>query len=119
MARRTLGCAALAIGLVLGLGPASPGAETKPVVRPDVGTGRVESFDISTTDLARAKAFYGKLFGWTFSPVAGTEYAVRINSGDAAIGTLRVAEGKISPYNGVVYIQVPDIQESCEKAKAL
>jgi predicted enzyme related to lactoylglutathione lyase len=35
------------------------------------------------------------------------------------IGTLRGAEGKISGFNGVVYIQVADIQASCGKAKEL
>jgi predicted enzyme related to lactoylglutathione lyase len=35
------------------------------------------------------------------------------------VGTLRTAEGKISPFNGVVYVQVPDILASCRKAKEL
>ena len=30
---------------------------------------------------------------------------------------MRVAEGKISAFNGVVYVQVTDIQASCKKAK--
>ena len=85
----------------------------------DVGPGRVAWFDITTTDLARSKEFYGKLFEWTFNPVQGTDLAVEIVSGGSAIGTLRGAEGQISPFNGVVYVQVPDIQESCRKAKAL
>ena len=33
--------------------------------------------------------------------------------------TLRVAEGKISPFDGVVYIQVSDLPASCAKAKEL
>jgi hypothetical protein len=37
----------------------------------------------------------------------------------AAIGTLRVAEGRISIFNGVVYVQVNDIQASCERAQEL
>ena len=85
----------------------------------DVGSGRVAWFDITTTDLAKSKEFYGKLFEWTFNPVQGTDLAVEIVSGGSAIGTLRGAEGQISPFNGVVYVQVPDIQESCKKAKAL
>jgi predicted enzyme related to lactoylglutathione lyase len=85
----------------------------------DVGSGRVAWFDITTTDLAKSKEFYGKLFEWTFNPVQGTDLAVEVVSGGSAIGTLRGAEGQISPFNGVVYVQVPDIQESCKKAKAL
>ena len=35
------------------------------------------------------------------------------------IGTLRVADGKISEFNGVVYVQVADIRASCKKAAEL
>jgi uncharacterized protein len=76
-------------------------------------------FDITTKDLSKSKAFYGKLFDWTFNPVQGTDLAVEIVSGGSAIGTIRVAEGQISPFNGVVYVQVLDIRASCEKAKQL
>ncbi len=85
----------------------------------DVGPGRVAWFDITTTDLSKSKEFYGKLFDWTFDPVQGTDQAVEIVAGGSAIGTIRVAEGKISSFNGVVYIQVPSIQKSCKKAKDL
>jgi hypothetical protein len=87
--------------------------------KPDVGPGRIAWFDISTTDLARSKVFYGKLFDWQFTPVQGTDLAVEIVAGGTAIGTLRVAEGKISAFNGVVYVQVTDIQASCKKATEL
>ena len=75
---------------------------------PDVGSGRIAWFDISTTSLPRAKEFYGKLFDWQFTPVHGTDQAVEIVAGGKAIGTLRVAEGTISAFNGVAYIQVTD-----------
>lgn len=87
--------------------------------KPDVGPGRVAWFDITTTDMAKSKAFYGALFGWTFKPVPGTDLAVEIAVGGTGIGTLRRAEGAISQFNGVVYIQVPDAQASCDRAKAL
>lgn len=45
--------------------------------------------------------------------------AFEIVSGGVAIGTIRGAEGQISPFNGVVYVQVPNITESCEKAVEL
>jgi len=85
----------------------------------DVGPGRVAWFDITTTNLPRLKEFYGKLFDWQFTPVQGTDQAAEIVSRGTAIGTIRVAEGTISGFNGVVYIQVPDIQTGCEMAKAL
>jgi predicted enzyme related to lactoylglutathione lyase len=85
----------------------------------DVGPGRVAWFDISTKDLARAKDFYGKLFDWTFTAVAGTDQAVEINSRGTAIGTIRGADGAISGFNGVVYIQVDDVRSASNKAKTL
>lgn len=86
----------------------------------DVGAGRVAWFDITTTNLNQSKAFYAGLFGWEFTSVPGGEnLALEIVSGGQPIGTLRVAEGKISPYDGVVYIQVKDLPASCAKAKEL
>jgi len=87
--------------------------------KPDVGPGRVAWFDITTTDLSRSKEFYGKLFDWQFTPVKGTDRAAEIVAGGTPVGTIRVANGSISPFNGVVYVQVPDIQAACGKAKEL
>ena len=85
----------------------------------DVGSGRIAWFDVTTSDLRRSKEFYAKLFGWEFAPLMGTDLAVEIVIRGTAIGTLRVAEGKISTFNGVVYVQVADIQASCKKSKEL
>ena len=85
----------------------------------DVGTGRVAWFDISSNNLPKSKEFYAKLFGWGFVPVKGTDQAVEIVSRTQHIGTLRGASGAVSPFNGVVYIQVLDMPASVTKAKAL
>ncbi len=85
----------------------------------DVGPGRIAWFDITTTDLPRSKEFYGKLFDWQFTPLQGTDQAAEIVAGGTAVGTIRVAEGKISPFNGVVYVQVTDIRASCKKVSQL
>jgi predicted enzyme related to lactoylglutathione lyase len=85
----------------------------------DVGPGRIAWFDITTTNLPQSREFYGKLFDWEFTAVQGTDQAAEIVSRGTAIGTIRVAEGKISPFNGVIYVQVTDIQASCKKAKDL
>ena len=87
--------------------------------KPDVGAGRIAWFDITTSNLTRSKEFYGALFDWTFTPLQGTDQAVEIVSRGLSIGTLRVASGSISGFNGVVYVQVTDIQASCKKAKEL
>jgi predicted enzyme related to lactoylglutathione lyase len=87
--------------------------------KPDVGAGRVAWFDVTTTNMSKSREFYGKLFDWKFTELAGTDLAVEIVAGDRAIGTLRRAEGAISAFDGVVYIQVPDIEAACKKAKEL
>ena len=110
--------AILAMTVALTLGTGELRAEN-PKLPADVGPGRIAWFDITTTDLARSKTFYGDLFGWSFTPVAGSDQAAEIVSNGTPIGTIRVAEGKISPFNGVVYVQVTDIQANCKKAKEL
>jgi predicted enzyme related to lactoylglutathione lyase len=94
-------------------------AATQKALPPDVGSGHIAWFDISTTNVAKAKEFYGSLFGWTFAPVMGTDQAAEIVSGGQPIGTLRRADGAISGFNGVVYVQVSDLPASCKKAKEL
>ena len=84
----------------------------------DVGPGHIAWFDITTTSLPRSKEFYGKLFGWQFTPVQGTEQAAEIVAGGKAIGTLRVAEGKISTFNGVVYVQVATSRPAARKRRS-
>ena len=115
---RLLGAIALSTALAAVNLCAQPPAKKGP--KPDVGAGRIAWFDITTTDIARAKAFYGALFDWTFTPVKGAgNLAVEIVSRDLPIGTLRVAEGQITAFNGVVYVQVIDLPASCKQATAL
>ena len=70
-------------------------------------------------NLSRSKAFFGPLFDWQFTPVQGTDQAAEIVAGGRAVGTIRVAEGPISVFNGVVYVQVADLRASCQKAVEL
>ena len=108
---------ALAVTAALAAGQAQSGSSRS--APPEVGPGRVAWFDLTTTDLSRSRGFYGRLFGWTFTALQGTDQAVGIAADGVSIGTLRVAEGPISTFNGVVYVQVGDIQASCRKATAL
>jgi uncharacterized protein len=112
---RTTTLAMTLLTLALGQVQADPPKSKKP----DVGPGRVAWFDITTRDLPKSRDFHGKLFGWTFTSLQGTDLAVEIVAAGTAIGTLRVAEGQISPFNGVAYVQVDDIQASCRKATEL
>lgn len=111
--------AAILMVTVMTLAAGQVQAESPKSMPADVGPGRVAWFDITTTDLAKSKDFYGKLFGWTFAAVQGSDQAVEIVSASAPIGTIRVAEGQIGSFNGVVYIQVNDIQGASKKAQEL
>lgn len=109
----------LAMTLALAIGAGALSAAPPRPLPADVGPGRIAWFDLSTTNLAQSKEFYGKLFDWTFAPVQGTDRAAEIVSRSVGIGTLRVAEGKISPFNGVIYVQVADVRASCKRAQEL
>ena len=102
---------------ILSIGPLHAAASKTPPA--DVGPGRIAWFDITTTNLPQSREFYGKLFNWQFNPVPGTDMAAEIVSSGTAIGTIRVAEGAITPFNGVVYVQVQELEASCAKAKEL
>jgi len=108
---------ATTLALSLATGPLHAATHKKPP--PDVGAGRIAWFDITTKDIAKSKDFYGKLFDWQFNAVAGTDQAAEIAVHGTGIGTLRVADGAISGFNGVVYVQVNDITASSKKAKDL
>ena len=51
--------------------------------------------------------------------VVDSRRAVEIDSRGQGIGTIRTADGAISAFNGVVYIQVEDVRKSVESARAL
>jgi predicted enzyme related to lactoylglutathione lyase len=85
----------------------------------DVGLGRVAWFDITTTDLKKSAHFYSGLFGWKIGITAGNDQFAYIVVNDAPIGNLRVAEGPISKFDGVVYIEVADIRASSAQATKL
>jgi hypothetical protein len=107
---------ALALASLLAEPPDMALAQAMPA---DVGPGRIAWFDLSTQDLAKSRAFYGALFGWQFTPVQGTDLAVEIVSRGESIGTLRVADGAISTFNGVIYVQVTDLAGLVARAKAM
>lgn len=94
-------------------------ADPKRPLPADVGAGRVAWFDITTTDLPKSQEFYNQLFDWKFNPVPGTDLAVEIVADGTPVGTIRVAEGKISGFNGVIYVQVSDLPDRCAKVKEL
>jgi predicted enzyme related to lactoylglutathione lyase len=113
--RETMVAVIAAVTLTAGLLQSPP---QKPPPR-DAGPGGIAWFDLTTSDLAKSRAFYARLFDWEFAPVKGTDLALEIVARGVSIGTLRVAEGKFTAFGGVVYVQVPDIQAACAKVKEL
>lgn len=95
------------------------GAQAHTSRPPDVGAGRVAWFDLTTSNLKQSREFYGQLFDWRFAPVKGSDQAVEIVANGQGIGTLRTGEGPPSAFNGVVYVQVTDIEASGRRAKEL
>ena len=111
--------AILVTAMVVALTGGAPRAETEKKAPVDVGPGHVAWFDLTTTSLPKSAKFYGEMFKWEFTPIKGTDQAMEIVAGGTPVGTIRVAEGTISSFNGVVYIQVADIQTSCKNARML
>ena len=108
----------LSAALALSLAGSLHAADKTPLP-PDVGAGRIAWFDITTTDIAKSKDFYGKLFGWKFDSVTASGQTAEIMVEGKGIGTIRTADGPIAGFNGVVYVQVNDIAASCAKVKEL
>ena len=69
--------AILAMTMALTLATGQLHAATRKAPTADVGAGRIAWFDITTTNLAQSKEFYGKLFDWQFTrcraPIGGRD----------------------------------------------
>jgi hypothetical protein len=74
----------LSLSLVLALAAGQEPAPQKPFPA-DVGSGRIAWFDITTSDMAQSREFYGKLFDWSFSPIEGTDQAVEVVARGVAV----------------------------------
>ena len=78
--------------------------------------------ELNTTDLDKAKAFYGKLFDWTLEDTV-------VGSGNLAYAIIKVGEGTGggmmkqmipgAPSSWLAYVDVADIHEATKKAKSL
>ncbi|MDD1656410.1 MAG: VOC family protein [Methanomicrobiales archaeon] len=79
-------------------------------------------FDLPAEDLARARKFYGELFGWTFvRPPAPMEYYLIMTTGlDGSPGVGGGMGKRGAPDQRMTnYFGVPSIDQYLEKAKAL
>jgi uncharacterized protein len=76
--------------------------------------------ELNTTDVAAAKAFYGKLFDWKLEdlPMGGGTYTM-IGVGEGTGGGMMQSPLPGVPSFWLPYVNVIDIQAATQKAKSL
>ena len=76
--------------------------------------------ELNTTDVGKAKAFYGKLFDWSMEemPMPGGSYTM-IKVGEGTGGGLMKHPVPGAPSAWLAYVQVSDIEAATKKAKSL
>ncbi len=76
--------------------------------------------ELNTTDVAKAKGFYGKLFDWTLEEVEmdGGAYTM-IKVGEGTGGGIMKHPVPGAPSAWLAYVQVDDIGAATQKAKSL
>jgi predicted enzyme related to lactoylglutathione lyase len=77
--------------------------------------------ELSTTDLKKAKTFYGKLFDWKFDEMDGTDGMkyTTIGVGEGTGGGMMQQKIPGAPSAWMPYVLVDDIQTATKKAKSL
>ena len=72
-------------------------------------------FEIGSADPAATKAFYGRLFGWTFAGDGnpGMDYTM-IDAGEGIKGGIFGTHGDI-PSSSIFYVEVPDVATKCHE----
>jgi predicted enzyme related to lactoylglutathione lyase len=76
--------------------------------------------ELNTTDVAKAKAFYGKLFNWQLEDVAmekGPYTMIQVGEGTGGGILKHPMPGEPSVW--LAYVQVDDIAAATQKAKSL
>lgn len=73
-------------------------------------------FTLDTPDIAKAKAFYGGLFGWTFEEAASTSTYAHVADSNPPFGFIKVERAKDFPH---LYFRVEDITALCTTVAGL
>jgi predicted enzyme related to lactoylglutathione lyase len=86
-------------------------------------TARVHTIDwvdLSTPDADGARAFYGRLLGWTYetSSTGQGSYAIAMTGGHQAAGMMASAPASPAPPSWTVYVRVADAHESAAACAA-
>ena len=76
--------------------------------------------ELNTTDVDKAKAFYGKLFEWTLEdiPMGPSAYTM-IKVGKGTAGGIMKHPVPGAPSAWLAYVEVDDIKTATQKAKSL
>lgn len=74
--------------------------------------------ELNTTDLSKAKDFYGKLFDWKLEDVPGMNYTM-IKVGEGTGGGMMTHPVPGAPSAWLAYVMVDDVNASTAKAKSL
>jgi predicted enzyme related to lactoylglutathione lyase len=74
--------------------------------------------ELNTTDLPKAKEFYGKLFNWKLDDMPGGDYTM-IGVGEGTGGGMMKNPIPGTPSFWLSYVLVDDIQAATKKAKSL
>jgi hypothetical protein len=76
--------------------------------------------ELSTDDPAKAKAFYGKLFSWTFEdlPMPEGTYTMLKTGEDPGGGLMKKPNPKM-PTAWLAYVMVDSVEETVSKARKL
>jgi uncharacterized protein len=76
--------------------------------------------ELNTTDVAKAKAFYGKLFDWKLEDISmGDDTYTMVKVGEGTGGGLLKQPVPGAPSLWLAYVQVDDLKAATSKAKAL
>jgi len=75
--------------------------------------------ELNTTDVRKAKEFYGKLFDWQLEDMAGGMDYTLIKAGENSIGGIMKHPMPGAPSFWLSYVLVDDIHASTAKAKSL
>ena len=73
-------------------------------------------FTIDTTDIDKARAFYGAVFGWTFDEASSHPTYAHVADSDPAFGFVKVEVKKDFPH---LYFRVDDIDSMCARVNDL
>ena len=80
---------------------------------------RLGYFFFETPDIAKARAFYGALFGWTFEEDRSSPAYAHVRASDAAgEPAFGVVKGEKKDFSHL-FFQVPDVDAACERVTEL